>query len=111
MALNALLTTTITIERKTPTKDTSGGQVDVFAPVATLTNIPCTIQSRSGVAVVDQNQRQVIMSHAIYLKDTTGILRGDIVYHAASNTRFLIYNVGDMADRKVIGRIMCKEIS
>jgi len=107
--MQSLLNTTITIRRKNITKDPAGGQVTNYAPVVGLIDVPALIQPRHGTASRQLAQRQVIVTHVIYLMDASAVRRGDVVYEAKTSRYFICHGVEDMAGQSRIWRIECIE--
>lgn len=106
---NFLLNTTITIQRRSSTKDSSGGQSSGggYVAVTLLTNIPALIQPLSGRAQRVTAQRQVFVSHNIYLNAFYDILRGDRVYHPDTGKYFTVRGFEDMGGQGRVWRIEC----
>lgn len=65
MSLASMLRTTVTHQRNTTTKDASGGEVASFATVTA--DIPCDIQPASSNTVFRYSQKNILVSHSIYL--------------------------------------------
>lgn len=95
--LDGLLNASISVWRKSPTKDASGGQVPGFAPVAELQGLPCSIQPKRGQAQVTLGQRQVFLTHHIYLDQDYGLVRGDKVVNDATGVSYIFFAILDMA--------------
>lgn len=106
MAFEDLLNTTVVIERKNPTRDVSGGQVENFTSTLVM---PALIQPRKGSVEHTQGQRHVVVSHVIYIQDGSGIHRGDQVFHPESGRRYVVHGVEDMAGQHRCWRIECRE--
>lgn len=113
MLFESLLNTKVNVRRKpaTPGKDRSGGQQDAFADVTGLTDVPATIQPRSATAPPVQGQRQVVITHAVYLKSVAGVQRGDVIYEPSTQRSFLVQFFGDMAGRSFAARLDVTQIT
>lgn len=62
--LSGMLRSTGTLERKSITKDSSGGEVATYSTVTA--DIPCDIQSTSATIQFHYQQRHLHVSHRIY---------------------------------------------
>lgn len=109
MSIQSLFNTTIVVRRKNVTKDVAGGQVTNYTPVVGLTDIPALIQPRHGTASRQLAQRQVIVTHVIYLEDGSAVRRGDVIYEAKTSRYFICHGVEDMAGQGRVWRIECIE--
>ncbi len=105
--LEDLMNTTVTIERKSSTKDTSGSPVATWQAVADLDNIPALIQPKHGHAMKLFGQRQVFLTHYIYLAQKYDIRRGDRVSHRETGHYFTVHGFEDMAGQTSAWRIEC----
>lgn len=111
MGLDNLLISSIRVLRKTPAKDLAGGQVESFAVLVGKDNLTASVQPTDGKAMLIQGQRQVLITHRIYIKDVSEIQRGDVIQDNGTGKRFVVHGVEDMAGRSTVGRIQCVEIS
>jgi head-tail adaptor len=96
---------TATFQRKAATRDSSGGAVENYAAVEALADVPCLIQTHHGKAARQLGERQVIVSHVLYLDSVDGVRRGDRVYQAATGLYFHVVGFGDMAGQGVVARV------
>lgn len=98
MGLDTFFISSVSIYTKAPTKDASGGQVSNFTPSsnAAFLNLPCSIQPHHGSTRVTLGQRQVFLSHNIYLPSNPGILRGMKAVNDVTGESYLIHGVVDM---------------
>lgn len=103
MSLSALMNTTINIRRKSATRDTSGGQVENFNDV--LVGLPALIQDRHGKAARMLGQRQVLVTHVIYLTKGYNILRGDVAHEPASGRTFFVHGFENMGGQSQAWRL------
>jgi hypothetical protein len=111
VSFQSLLNTVVTVKRKSPSKDRSGGQVENFQPVPGLEDLPANIQPHHGRPVMAQAQRQVVITHMVYLQDGSEIRRGDLLFEAATGRSFLTHGAEDMAGRHEAWRVGCTEVT
>lgn len=109
MSLASLMNTTINIQRKNPARDSSGGQIEQFADVPTLIGIPAQIQDKRGKAMRVLGQREVYLTHFVYLSQPYDIRRGDRVLQPSTGKVFLVHGFEDMAGQGRAWRIECSE--
>jgi head-tail adaptor len=101
-----LLTDTISVYRPGPTKDESGGRVSNFTLVHQ--DIPASVQEWDGEAIRTLGQRQVFMTHAVYLADSYQILRGDKIRTSDGRT-LIVHGIANMGGRNMCWEIQCRE--
>lgn len=111
MSFDSLLNTLVTVERKSPSRDASGGQVENFTAVPALEEIPALVQPRHGIARAGLGQRLVNVTHAIYVLDASLIVRGDRIHQPSTGKRFVVHGVEDMAGQGRCWRIECQEVT
>lgn len=109
MSLASLMNTSVAVQRKTATRDSSGGQVENFATVDGLDSLPALIQPTDGKAQRTLGQRQVFLSHHIYLASRYDVRRGDRLYEAANDRYFLVHGFENMAGQSRGWRVDCVE--
>lgn len=104
-----LMNTTISVQRRSSTKDGSGGQASggAYVAVAAMTDIPALIQPTTGKAMRQAAQRQVFVSHHIYLSESYPVTRGDRIYHASTSRYFTVHGFEDMGGQGRVWRIEC----
>ena len=108
--LGDLLRHTIVFQRKAPSRDASGGAVENYVDIPGLGSIPALIQPNRGQAQRNLGQRQVIISHDVYIDDSSAVAaarRGDRIYHAETGRYFLPRGVEDMGGQGQAWRIEC----
>ena len=96
MSLDSLLNALVDVYNKTPTQDSSGGQIPGFAPVVGLTGLPACIQPRRGSAPIALGQRQVFLSDAIYMSSNYGIQRGWKLVNSLTGQSYVVHAIVDM---------------
>lgn len=106
MSLATLLNDSVTVQRKSPTRDTSGGQVEAFAAVAALSNLQAAVQPYRGEARRSIGQRQVFVTHHVYLL-TDGVLRGDKLVNDATGDSYLVLGFFDEGGKGRLWRAEC----
>jgi len=106
-----LMNTTVTVQRRSSTKDGSGGQAagGAYVAVPGLAGLPALIQPTTGKAMRATAQRQVFLSHHIYLSERYAISRGDRVMHDDSGRYFTVHGFEDMAGQGRVWRLECVE--
>lgn len=73
-----MLKTTITLERMTSVKDTSGGAGrSAWATVSGMADVPADIQPASAGMQLNYSQRQLEVSHTIFLSQDIGAVGTD----------------------------------
>ena len=77
MSLLSMLATTCTLERKSSTKDASGGMTNTFAAVSGYSGIACDIQPASGSVQMRYQQKGTICTHSIYFAEDVPAFAGD----------------------------------
>lgn len=105
------MNTAVTVERKVPTRDVSGGPVENFEPVVGLTDLPACVQPRRGRAFPANAQRQVAVTHVVYMLDASAVLRGDRLYQPSTGKRFLTHGPEDMGGQGRCWRVECTEVT
>lgn len=105
--LAGLLDKAIDVYQKLPTKDTSGGQVPGFALVPSLTSLPASIQPKRGKAQIALGQRQVFLTHSVYMESDYGIKRGWKLVDPDTNQSFIVHGIEDMGGQGEAFRFEC----
>ena len=106
--LDGLLDTAlIDVYQKAPTKDTSGGQVPGFQLVTNLTNLPASIQPTTGQPVQTLGQRQVFLSHWIFMNSNYGIQRGWKLQNTVTGESYVVHAIVDMGGQGEAYRFDC----
>jgi hypothetical protein len=91
--------------------DQAGGSKQDFEPVVNLCNLAASIQPIHGNAVRMLGQRQVILTHHIYLFSLPSINRGDLLYCQATQKSYLVHGVEDMGGRGQVWQVEAKLIT
>ena len=107
MSLDGLLTTSVTLERKTTSRDTSLGAVDTWSAVGTFR---ATIQPVSARERYLLQQRNVWMTHKVYFSQDIAATPRDRIRTATG----LLYNILAYYDQAGRGRVFmaeCKEMT
>lgn len=106
-----LMNTTVTVQRRGSTKDSSGGQAagGSFSPVAGMVGIPALVQPTHGKAMRATGQRQVFLSHHIYLSEQYAVQRGDRILHPDTGRYFIVHGFEDMGGQGRVWRVECVE--
>lgn len=101
MSFESLLNRTVTLKRPVPSiqKDAAGGQLKNFQEVATLVDIPCTIQPLKNQVKQWYAQRQVYNTHRIYFAFDIHAKRQDILV-ADDGKIYVFEGDQDMAGRQ-----------
>lgn len=107
MSFESLLNAAVDVYQKNPTKDHSGGQVPGFTAVATLQGLPACIQPKRGTAQITLGQRQVFLTHAIYLESDYGIQRGWKLQNSATGVTYVVHAIIDMGGQARCWRFDC----
>lgn len=77
MSLTSMLRSTCTLERKSTSKDASGGMVNTFAAVSGYSGISCDVQTASGTTQQRYMQEKTIVTHTIYFDQDVPAKAGD----------------------------------
>lgn len=111
MSLDALLTDAVAVQRRSSTKDGSGGQAagGSYVTVPELSSLPCLIQPLTGKAMRSAGERQVILTHHVYLDAPYDVRRGDRLYEAAKSRYFTVHGFEDMGGQRRVWRVECVE--
>lgn len=106
-----LLNTVISVQRRSSAKDSSGGQAagGAYVSVPEMTNLPALVQPTRGKAMRATGQRQVFLTHQIYLDEYAPIARGDRIHHPATSRYFTVHGFEDMGGVGRVWRIECTE--
>ena len=110
MSLESLLTHSVSFQRKSPTRDASGGAVEGYTAVTGSADIPCLVQASSGTATRTLGQRQVVITHAVYFAADPGWVRGDRIYWAEGPMYFTVHGVEDMGGQARAWRAECTKV-
>lgn len=112
MSFTSLCAThTITVSRPLNTKDSSGGVSQAYTPLPSATSIACTIQDVSLRELAVFAQRNVKISHYIFVETNPFAQRGDVVTAtpvrgSLTPVTFIVVGTQDMGGR---GRYFCIE--
>lgn len=90
MSLNSMLRSTVTLQRKTTTKDASGGPVDTFANVAGAIAVPCDVQPASANTRQRFARMQQEVDFSIYLSQDIGATSTDRLVDDAGNLYLVV---------------------
>lgn len=99
MSLRGLLNVTVTLRRPSVTKDVSGGSARVFAAVDGAEGLPASVQPLSDQEQQKFAARQLFVTHAVYLDQDPGVLKGDVFRHDVTGKDYVILSFQDQAGR------------
>lgn len=113
MSLQHLCSThTVTFQQPSFTVDaSSGAKRESWADVSGLTNLSATVQPATGAERHRWAQRQVMMTHNIYLAGTYAqqILRTHRIKDTGTGRFYIILQIGDEAGRTTLTKVVVRE--
>lgn len=105
--LNNLLWHKVNVLRPTPTKDSSGGEVDTYATV--YSNQPCQVQPVTASWQIQYAARKIDISHSAYLSGNVVVRNGDKIVFGTR--QFLVKGFRNLVE---LGRVLvvdCQELT
>lgn len=100
------MTSTVTVNRPTAIKGTSGAQKNTLAAV--YANLPCSVQPITASWLVQYSQRHIDVSHSVYFNSTPTIQIADQI--AFGSKTFLVQGVRDLISLQRVLVVDCLEI-
>jgi hypothetical protein len=98
---------TITVNRPTPTKGTSGAEKDTYSAV--YSSLPCFVQPVSASWQILYSQRKIEVTHSVYFNQALTIKTGD---QLAFGTRtFLVKGVRNLLERGLVTVVDAQELT
>jgi head-tail adaptor len=104
MSLRGLMCHRIDLERKTVTKDASGGKVDSWAPRALA--VPCRIEPASATKVINFDKLGMQVSHVVYLDSDRGVSDLDRIKYVDRLGRTRYLEIRGAKDTDELGRLI-----
>lgn len=105
MALPHLMFHRASIQRPTPTKGTSGGEIDFLADV--YSDLPCCVQPASGTDLVFYNQRNIQVTHTIFTDRAVSVRNGDTITY--NGRTFILKGVRNLIELDRVTALDCYE--
>lgn len=108
MSVSGMMTASVTVQRKTVVQDASGGPSEQWADRSDAVDIPADIQPASSQIRIQYQQRNLNVSHSIYLDaDASVRLRDRLVQ--GSRVFIVLGYLDASAGRGQCWRIDCEE--
>ncbi len=98
---------TVNVLRPRSVHDASGSNKQTFTLVTGLSDIPASIQAYHGNAERKLGQRQVIISHHIFLFSNINAQRGDILQSPQTGLSYLVHGIEDQGGRGRVWLFEC----
>lgn len=103
-----LMTSTVSVNRPTPSKGVTGGQKDTFSTV--YTGLPCSIQPISANWQILYSQRQIETTHTIFFAaPEPSLLIGDQL--VSGSTTYLVQGIRDLISVGKVLAVDCEVIT
>lgn len=104
--LQNLMFHVVSVQRPTPTKGTSGGEIDSYTTV--YSELACCVQPVSTSWLVRYAQRGIDVTHTIFTNQGPTIRNGDRVVYGTRT--FLVQGFRDLIELTRVQVIDCKEL-
>lgn len=105
--LDNLMIDTVSVQRPTNTKDSSGAPVKSYATV--YADVPANVQPITASWQIQYAQRKIDTSHTVAFVGVPAILNGDQIIFGTRT--FLVVGIRNLAGRGVVTAVDCKEIT